>query len=367
MEKKIAVNKVDVQNRKIEPAYLIWDDRSCRLERPDGEFPKTDLYISPGWIDLHTHVCDGFTSLGVDADRIGLRTGVHLVADAGSCGEATLPGLVRYVVPAHKTQIREWLNISSVGLVTMREYRDLSQLKVEETVKAALENAPTVVGIKVRSSGIIVENQGLKPLETAVIAARKARLPLMVHIGERPPEIRDVLNLLDRGDVITHCFHGKEGGPWQPDGSPIPELRRAWSRGVRMDVGHGAASFSYDVFRRALAHGLPPFSISTDMHIRNVRGPVYSLALTMTKLFCCGLPLLDTVTGVTKIPAETIGLSGWNDLGDTVRRATLFRVRACGADMPPMKDAAGEMLTPQNVILPVGVICGGTYRAVEKC
>lgn len=365
MEDRIAINRVDVRKRKIEKAYLIRTGEGCRLREAEGEFPETDLYISPGWIDMHTHVYDGFTSLGVDADRVGIKTGVHVVADAGSAGEATLPGLIRYVLPAHRTEIREWLNISSVGLVTMREYNDMSLLKVEDTVKAALENAPTVIGIKARSSGIIVGDKGIKPLEIAVKAARQAHLPLMVHIGEKPPDIREILRLLDRGDIITHCFHGKEGTPWLPDGTPIPELRSAWERGVRMDVGHGAASFSFDIFKRAVSHPLPPFSISTDMHIRNVNGPVFSLAVTMTKLMSCGLPLIDTIMGVTQIPAQTLGMTDRMDLDGPIRSATIFRVADSRPDTPPLRDSMRNAIIPQKLILPTGVIYDGRYQTLD--
>src|SRR6185437_13411211 len=96
---------------------------------------------------------------------------------------------------------------------------------------------------------------GLLPLQLGRLVARTAGLPLLVHIGEAPPLIEDVLDLLDAGDVITHCFHGKVGGPWQPDGRPVPALARALDRGVLLDVGHGAASFSFAVAERAIAAG----------------------------------------------------------------------------------------------------------------
>jgi dihydroorotase len=109
-------------------------------------------------------------------------------------------------------------------------------------------------------------------------------LPLMVHIGEPPPHVEDILDLLDAGDVITHCFHGKASHPWELSGEPIPALKRALDRGVLIDVGHGAGSFSFEVAKKAISAGNLPFSISTDAHALNLHGPVYDLPTTMTKM-----------------------------------------------------------------------------------
>jgi dihydroorotase len=328
--------------------------------------PKLDsgLYLSPGWIDLHAHVYDGVASLSVPADAIGLNTGVHLLADAGSSGEATLPGLRDYVAPRFRAEVRAWLNISSVGLVHLREVSDLSLINVDKTVKAALDNRPFVCGIKVRSSGAIVGELGLQPLQLAVLAAREAALPLMVHIGEAPPLIDDILDLLGEGDVVTHCYHGKIGRPWLPDGKPRPSLQRALERGVKLDVGHGAASFSFDVCRKALAAGVPPHTISTDAHIRNVNGPVYDLPTTMTKLWESGMPLADVIAAVTAAPAQILRLGGWCRLGETVERATLFRLENAAGGQRKYRDASGQERMPSQEIVPVAVVSGGAFTYV---
>ena len=117
-----------------EPLRVIGDGpvRTARLdERPGGTLalvpddrPPGDLYAGPGWVDLHAHVYDGMTALGVPPDRVGLATGVHVVADAGSAGEATLrrPGQVR--APGRGDRGPRWVNIGSYGLVHLRETAD---------------------------------------------------------------------------------------------------------------------------------------------------------------------------------------------------------------------------------------------------
>jgi dihydroorotase len=340
-------------------------DALLRLVDAPGDGEATgSLYLTPGWVDLHTHVFDGMTEISVHADRVGLDQGVHLLADAGSAGQATVRGLVDYVIPRASTAMRIWLNIGSHGLVHLREVADPDFINVDATLAAIAAHRDVICGVKVRSSGLIVGAMGLHPVKLARLVAREAGLPLMVHIGEPPPIIDDVLDVLDRGDVVTHCFHGKTGHPWNRDGSPTPALRRALERGVLLDVGHGAASFDVDVARSALAAGYHPHSISTDIHVRNINGPVFDLATVMTKMLDCGLPLFDVVTRVTANPRRVLSADEpWLHHDGRIRHATLFRL----ADRAPAGrtyvDASGKTLEPHKHIVPVATIRDGVARA----
>lgn len=285
-------------------ARLHVDAGGVWLEPGESGNEEPALWIGPGWVDVHAHVYDAFTTTGVEADRVGLTHGVHLLADAGTAGASTVQGLVKYVLPTVVTPVVVWLNIGLHGLVHLREIADPTFIDTDITLNALTALGPLVRGIKVRSSGLILGNMGLEPLRQATEVARTAGLPLMVHIGEAPPNIRDVLEFLDDGDVVTHCFHGKPGNLWHPDGTPIRELAAALARGVQLDVGHGAASFSAAVAHAAIAAGWQPHSISTDIHARNISGPVYSIATVMTKLLHAGMTLSDVIQAVTDNLAE---------------------------------------------------------------
>jgi dihydroorotase len=355
----LLVNTVDVEKGCIEKAFVTQNERGLCLEKYKG-LQEPEVYLSPGWIDLHAHIFHRFTPLGVDPDEVGLKRGVHLIADAGSAGEATLPGMISYLVPTKKTLLRAWLNISSIGLVHLREYSDMRQVNVEATVRAANQNLPFVCGIKIRCSGIIVEDKGIQPLILAAEAARKANVRMMVHVGETPPEYEEFFDYLGPGDLISHCFHGKQASLWTKSGRPIPALRKAIERGVILDVAHGAASFDCQVARRAIASGHRDFIISTDLHVRNVNGPVYDLATTMTKLMDCGLTLTEVIAAVTKKPADILGLEGWCQVGPEVQRATLFKVRHHDhARDVRFCDSNNEPMNPQWVIEPTMVVVDG--------
>jgi dihydroorotase len=358
------VNVVDVERKCIERALIAQRGRRLVLEKYAG-FEEPQVYLSPGWIDLHAHVFHGFTSLSVDPDEVGLNKGVHLIVDAGSAGEATLPGMITYLIPGKKTLLRAWLNISSIGLVHMREYSDMRQLDVDATVRAVEQNRSLICGIKVRCSGSIVEDKGIRPLLLAAQAARKANVRMMVHVGETPPAYEEFLNHLNQGDVITHCFHGKNASLWDDCGHPIRSLRDAIERGVILDVAHGAASFDQHVARSAIASGHRDFVISTDLHVRNVRGPVYDLATTMTKLMDCGLTLAEVIAAVSKKPADILGLEGWCQLRPEIKRATLFKVRPYEQERDVhFSDSGGRPMNPHSVIEPVMNIVDGTKIAL---
>jgi dihydroorotase len=342
----------------MEAAALMPSPRGLALV-PGGE-AGGDLYLSPGWVDLHTHVYDGFTELGVPADDVGLSNGVHVVADAGSAGEATIDGFARYLVPSARTRLRAWLNIGSHGLVHLREVSDLAWIDVDRTLAAIARHRGLICGVKVRSSGDIVGSMGLQPLELARLVAREAGLPLMVHIGEAPPLIDDVLDRLRQGDVVTHCFHGKVGTPWQPDGSPSGSLRRALERGVRLDVGHGRASFSFQVAERAIAAGWLPGSISTDLHVRNIGGPVQSLATTMTKLLGLGMGLSHVIAAVTTHPRRVLACEEpWLGERGLIRHATLFQVVEGPAGRHAYTDAHGVAREFGRRVIPRAAIVNG--------
>jgi dihydroorotase len=339
---------------------------SAGLTLAPGPGAPGDVWVSPGWVDLHAHVYDGFTSLGVPPDAAGLQQGVHLVADAGSAGEATIDGFARYLVPSARTGLRAWLNIGSHGLVHLREVSDLAWIDVDRTLTAIARHPELVCGVKVRSSGAIVGGAGVQPLELARLVAREAGLPLMVHIGEAPPLIGDVLDRLGEGDVVTHCFHGKVGGPWQADGTPSAPLRRALERGARLDVGHGRASFSFRVAERAIASGWLPGSISTDLHVRNIGGPVHDLATTMTKMLGCGMDLGQVIAAVTAHPRRVLACDEpWLGEGGLIRHATVFRVAGSAPDHGPYTDAHGTVREFGRHVIPLATIMNGRLQPCD--
>jgi dihydroorotase len=288
------------------------------------------MIASPGWIDLHAHVFNGASAKGLDPDsQVGIATGVTTVVDAGTCGLYTWNTFRDSVIDVAKTRVLAFLNVSMVPTVFPKhgEWSNFSQGK---TIALAEHEAQQgrCVGIKVLASQTYCGNLGTIPVELARQAARLSGTRLMVHIGNAPPVIEDTLSLLGEGDIVTHCWHGKYGGLLGRDKKPLPETWAAVERGVRFDIGHGSASFSFETARYALDAGLPLHAISTDLHGGNVKGPVYNMATTMTKLLHIGVSLPEVIRLSTQSPAELIDRC--HELGSLApgREAdiTLFRV-----------------------------------------
>ncbi|MFJ8749626.1 amidohydrolase/deacetylase family metallohydrolase [Streptomyces sp. NPDC102441] len=331
------------------------------------------LLVTPGLIDLHAHVYDGRTGLGTRADTVGIDTGVTTLVDAGSAGSDSFAHFGETVAATCRTRVLSWLNISRHGLTQgSRELAGSDSVQHAATVDTILGNPETIRGVKIRMSRSVVGDNGLEPLRaakrvTAEIAAATGRpFPVMVHVGNAPPALGDVLDLLEEGDVVTHAFHGKRGGLFPDAGQgPIPQALAALRRGVRFDVGHGSASFSFATMERALEAGIGPHTISTDIHQQNVAGPVHSLTTTMTKLLAVGLSLNETVRATTSAAAGTIGLAA--ELGTlAVGSVADLTVLDLAEGATRLVDAEGATRTADALLTPVAAVRAGVVHDIRK-
>ena len=176
---------------------------------------KLDLkgaYLSRGWVDLHTHIYHGATDISLLPDQIGMQTGVTCLVDCGSAGEANFEGFKRYIAETAQEKIFSFLNIGSIGLVACNRVSELAlgyrSVDFDRTLKVIEENRSLIRGIKVRASQVITGDLGVECVRLAKKLARISELPLIVHVGEPPPLLDDILPVLEKGDVITHAFNG---------------------------------------------------------------------------------------------------------------------------------------------------------------
>jgi dihydroorotase len=323
----------------------------------------TGCIVTPGWIDLHVHVFEHETELGINADQVGIEQGVTTVVDAGSSGSKTFERFLADSIEPSVTQVLAWLNISEDGLCGGRnELADLRKLRPLETA-TLVRKYPVIRGIKVRMSRSVVGENGLEPLRIAKALANELDVPVMVHIGNAPPFLGDILDLLTAGDVVTHAFHGKPGGILDTRGHLLPQAQTALDRGVVFDVGHGSASFSFRTMERAKALGIKVQTISTDIYRENYSGPVYSLAMTMSKLLYVGYSLQEVLTAVTSNPARVLRMDG--DIG-TLRPGTVADVSVFRVVNKPVRliDSEGVEVTGDTALVPVYTLKNGRVAHV---
>jgi len=322
------------------------------------------LLVVPGLIDLHVHVFYGASHYGVEADPHCLATGTTTVVDAGSAGALTFAAFRKYVIEEAETRILPFLNIGATGMLSadvgeLEDLRFVDKGKAIETIEA---HRGLIRGVKVRLSREVAGTNARAALAIARETAEAARLPIMVHPSNTPMGLDEILGALRAGDVLTHCFHGREEGVLDADGRVRPEVQRAVGRGVVLDVGHGRGSFSFAVAQRALAQDLRPHTISSDLHVYDVRGPVFDLTATMSKFLALGLTLPEVVGMTTEAPARALAEVG--TLG-TLRPGaaadvTLLRLETGSF---AFSDSLGESVTAGERLVPAHVVKNGVVRA----
>lgn len=269
--------------------------------------------VTPGLIDLHTHVYWGGSPMGVEADSLGAKSGVTTFVDAGSAGTGNFAGFKEHVIDRSKVRILAFLNISYPGIFGLGEefrFGELSDIRlanVKEAVQTGRDYPDLIVGIKARLSDKVVENSGIEPLYLAKQAGEILGKPIMIHIGTPPPTASQILPFLRKGDIITHSFRGFPNALLRSDGEILPELIRARKRGVIVDLGHGAGSFSFEVAEKMVEHDFLPDIISSDVHALCIDGPAYDLPTTMSKMYNLGMGLKEVVRSVTTTPAKILG------------------------------------------------------------
>ncbi|RHW45633.1 amidohydrolase/deacetylase family metallohydrolase [Bombilactobacillus bombi] len=319
---------------------------------------ESKYFISPGWIDDHTHCYEKLTLYFDDPDEDGYKTGVTTVIDAGSTGANNI-GDFYNITRSKITNVLAMINVSKTGILDQDELGNLKTIDSNLLYKIFDKYKDFIVGIKVRESHSVVIDNNVKPL----IAGKKIQKelgnpPLMVHIGANPPELQDVLSLMEEKDILTHAYNGKINGILDKEGNVQNFVWQAYQRGVIFDVGHGTDSFNFNTAKVAKEVGLNPKSISTDIYNRNrIQGPVYDMATTLEKMIYLGYSLSEVIKMVTEAPANNFNLRSKGHLqvgydGDL----TIFSV-SNGEKV--LTDSNGNQKKATTLINPQLVVIGG--------
>ncbi|MCT4713365.1 amidohydrolase/deacetylase family metallohydrolase [Enterobacteriaceae bacterium H11S18] len=324
-------------------------------------------WLSPGWTDLHTHIWYGGTDISIKPEICGLSRGVTTLVDAGSAGEANFHGLRELIIDHAREDIFAFLNLGSIGLVACNRVSELTGLasvdidRIAATVEA---NRDLIVGLKVRASGTITAGWDIAPVKLAKKLGRIFKLPIMVHVGEPLPLYDDVLRTLGEGDIITHCFNGKIGGSILEDEELYQLVEESQRRGIVLDVGHGGASFSFDVARAALSNKLLPDTISTDIHKRSMPGSVWDMSTTMSKLLSLGMPLEDVIAASSTTPRRVINRPHAEKLQPGIRaNFTAFELN--DSDLI-VKDSKGIPSALKQVFDPRFTVLGAHFQEASR-
>ncbi|MEB8064501.1 amidohydrolase/deacetylase family metallohydrolase [Citrobacter braakii] len=346
------------------------DGKIAALGDVDGPALKTiklggEYYVSAGWIDSHVHCYPKSPIYHDQPDSVGIATGVTTVVDAGSTGADDIDDFYTLTREA-TTEVYALLNISRVGLIAQNELANMANIDADVVRQAVKRHPDFIVGLKARMSSSVVGENGITPLERAkAMQAQNGDLPLMVHIGNNPPDLDEIAERLTAGDIITHCYNGKPNRILTPQGELRASVTRAISRGVRLDVGHGTASLSFAVAKRAIGLGILPHTISSDIYCRNrISGPVYSLANVMSKFLAIGMSLPQVIECVTANAADGLRLKQKGRLQVGLDAdLTLFTLKR---QPTVLVDAENDSLQAEQLLVPLAAIRAGKGYMTEQ-
>ena len=295
--------------------------------------------VLPGLIDTHGHVYQYVTGrFGMNADMVGVDSGVTTVIDQGGPSCMTLPGFRNFVVEKSKTRVLAFLSAYLVGGLEGHLYPNLYSpdgVDIDATVQSANANKDIVRGIKGHAEIGGFARWGIEVLQMSAEIGRQTNLPLYVHFGQLwgLPEsgangedadtiIERVIPQLRPGDILAHPFTRHPGGFVDREGKVHSVIQAALDRGLKVDVGHGS-HFSYRLARKALEAGIVPDTLGADMHGYNTHVPApagtpgehpddenhpfagqakFSLTQAMSSMMALGLTLEQVVPMVTTNP-----------------------------------------------------------------
>jgi dihydroorotase len=286
--------------------------RATRLLDASGKL------VTPGLVDLHSHVFPYGSAIGIPADELAAHQGTTTCVSAGDAGANNFAVFRRHIAAQTRTRLYAFIHIANAGLTPfpVPELYNIDFAQVDACARAVAENADMVIGVKVRMSENVIAKHGLEPLKRAIMACEKAGTgaKVMCHIGgvETRELMSQILDLLRPGDVLTHAYSGAPniGGHFTnivQDGRLLPAALAAKQRGVIFDVGHGGGSFDYTVAEPAIQQGCPPDTISSDIHVFSGNSPgMPYLPWVMSKFMGLGFTVEQVVTMATATPAKVI-------------------------------------------------------------
>jgi dihydroorotase len=321
----VAYDLLITGGRVIDPSQNLSAERDVaiaggRIARIAANIPATQArqvydakgkMVTPGLIDIHTHVYKYGITLNVDSDAVGFQSGVTTVVDAGSTGTATFQGFRKYVIETVPTRIYALLNISSIGLAVTNEiYLDARfgapLINAQQMIRTIGANRDRIVGIKVRVNGRHQDlEHDLGVMKVAREVGDATGVPIMMHWSVEP----ELLAMLKRGDILAHPFNPPSpassnlfGGDTQAD-KVLPQIVMLKDRGVWTDGQLATTHHSWEISEKAAKQGWFPDAISTDIS-RAPDGSPASVLVPMTEFLHLGMPLEKIIAGVTSTPAK---------------------------------------------------------------
>jgi dihydroorotase len=250
--------------------------------------------VVPGLLDIHTHAARSAEGAG----RV-LQDGVTGWIDAGSQGADKIGEPIAVARSAPQLG-RVLINIGRAGILPDGDTMDLARADVGAARDAIAKNRDFIVGIKARLSRDVAGANDYEVLRRAQEAATSFNLPVMIHMGQTVSPLAKLVDLLKRGDIVTHMFAPPPNSIVDDSGHILPEVLAARRRGVWFDVGNGVTGhMRWDTVGAIMKTGFWPDTFSTDWNANSPTTGVIDLPNCMSKLLGYGMTIPQAIACAT--------------------------------------------------------------------
>lgn len=298
-------------------------------ENADFTYDAVGKIVSPGLVDLHAHI-KGFSpeEFATCAEMACFPFGVTAINDAGS-------------VSGNKETSDKLFVKNTIFLRVEIKDNHVDYKHIEERLEHYGDKA---IGLKLYMDTYISEVSDITPLKECCEYARMKKLKVMVHCSNSPVPMREIVEILSEGDILTHAYHGGIHSCVEDD---FCCLQLAKERGVVIDAGfagHIHTNFRY--LEQAIQLGYGPEVIGTDITQRSIyqRGGRYGMTMCMSMARRAGMKEEDIWKAVTMNPAHALGKGDqWGTLKEG-RCADITVIDPLGKDGFRLLNGAGNCL-----------------------
>ena len=308
--------------------------------------------VVPGLLDIHTHY-----ARDNDGPTVCLADGVTGWVDAGSQGADHIADPVA-VAKSAPQQGRVLINIGRAGILPEGDTMDISRADVGAAKDAIARNRDFIVGVKARLSRNVAADD-FEVLSRAQDVATSFDLPVMIHMGQTVSPLPTLLNLLKRGDIVTHMFAPPPNSIIDDTGHILPEVLAARRRGVWFDVANGRTGhLRWDIVDRVMQAGFWPDTFSTDGNSTSRTTGVIDFPNVMSKFLMFGMTLDQVVARATVNASRVFPM--FNDRGTlNVGAPADVAVLELREGMFEFVDNYGNNRTGRQRLFPSGTVLGG--------
>ena len=295
-------------------------DKGIPSANPKRIIDATGMYVTPGFIDLHTHVfvgnnpgfADGFSC--VSPDDITLKAGITTVVDAGTSGWRNFPLFKKNIIDRSTTRVLAFLNIAGSGMTGFPSEEDMNDMDARMTSLVIKQYPEIIVGVELGH----FRGKEWMPFDRSIEACEVADVPLFLECHLPEYSLDELLKRMRPGDIFSHtyCTASDRECILDDKGKLKNSVIEAQKKGVLFDVGHGGGMFHFDVAAPALKQGLKPDSFGSDLHRSSMNSGMKNMLETMSKFLNLGMTLQDVINSATWSPASAIKRSDIGHLSE---------------------------------------------------